>query len=142
MDLTLIAPFLPHLIKLGGKATTTATDAIAKKFGEAAWTKAQTLWQRLHPSIEASPDLKDATEKAAAKPDSAPRQAVFQEELETLLTQNPDLAKDLAQILNQDAPDGTPSIQIVQNVTGNNNQTIGQVQGGTVIGTVDGNLTL
>jgi len=54
----------------------------------------------------------------------------------------PQLAEAIAQIMQEDAPDGTPGTQIVQHVTGNQNQVIGQMMGGTVFGNVTGNVTL
>lgn len=146
MDIALLAtflsPFLPHLVKLGGKAAEAVTEAISEKFGEAAWAKAQKIWQRLSPKIEAKEDMKVATTQAVAKPDSQARQALFQEELEVLLNENPELADAIAKIMQEDAPDGTPGTQIIQTVTGNKNQTIGQVFGGTVVGNVEGDVRI
>ena len=66
---------------------------------------------------------------------------MLQEELESLLKENPDLAAVIAKIMEEDASDGTPSTQIVQHVTGNQNQVLGQVTGGKVFGNVAGNIT-
>lgn len=146
MDITLLAtflsPFLPQLMKLGGQAAEKVTEVVSEKFGEAAWVKAQKIWERLSPKVEEKKDLKVSMEQLAAKPDSTARQAVFQEELEALLNENPDLGKAIAQIMQEDAPDGTPGTQILQNVTGNKNQVIGQVLGGKVVGNVEGNVTI
>ncbi len=145
MDISLLAtflsPFLPRLLKLGGQAAEKATEVVSEKFGEAAWTKAQKIWGRLHPKVEGKADLKVAIEQVAAKPDSTARQAVFQEELETLLNEHPDLTKAIAQIMQEDAADGTPGTQIIQSVTGDKNQSIGQVSGGKVAN-VEGNVTM
>lgn len=145
MDITLLAtflsPFLPQLVKLGGQAAEKVTEVVSEKFGEAAWIKAQKIWKHLSPKVEEKKDLKVSIEQLAAKPDSAARQAVFQEELETLINENSDLAKAIAQIMQEDAPDGTPGTQIIQNVTGDKNQSIGQVSGGKVAH-VEGNVTM
>jgi hypothetical protein len=42
-----ISPFLPCLLKLGGKAAEKATESAAGKFGEASWSKAQAVWEKL-----------------------------------------------------------------------------------------------
>lgn len=110
---------------------------VSEKFGEAAWIKAQKIWERLFPKVEEKKDLKISMEQLAAKPDSAAPQAVFQEELETLVNENLDLAEVIARIMQEDAPDGTPGTQILQNVTGNKNQVIGQVLGGKGVGNGD-----
>jgi transketolase len=133
-----LSPFLPFLIKLGEKSA----ESAASKFGEDAWNKAKKVWRQLQPNVEAKQDAKVAAEQVAAKPESEARKAVFQEELETLLKEQPDLAKAIAQILNEDAPDGTSGTQIIQNVTGNQNQVIGQVFGGKVFGNVQGGVNL
>lgn len=141
-----LAPFLPALMNLGSKAlegaATKAGETTGTKLTENALNKAKAIWQKLFPQVEAKADARLAAEQVAAKPDSKARQAVLQEELETLLKENPDLAEAIAQIMQEDAPDGTPGTQIVQHVTGNQNQVIGQVTGGTVFGNVTGNVTL
>lgn len=146
MDIALftafLSPFIPHLLKLGGQATGKVTDVLSEKFGEAAWTKAQKVWNRLHPSVEEREELKVATTQVAAKPDSTARQAVLQEELELLLKDDPVLAAVITKIMEEDAPDGTSGTQIVQNVVGEKNQAIGQVFGGKVVGNVEGDVTM
>lgn len=145
MDIALLAtflsPFLPSLMRLGGNAAAKVTDVVSEKFGEAAWAKAQKVWERLQPKVEEKDDLKSAAVQVATKPESTARQAVFQEELEALLGENPDLAAAITKILQEEAADGTPGTQIVQNVTGNRNQVIGQVFGGKVVSN-EGNITM
>lgn len=139
---TFLSPFLPSLMRLGGDAAAKVTDVVSEKFGAAAWAKAQKVWERLQPKVEAKDELKVAAAQVATKPDSTARQAVLQEELEALLNENSDLATAIANILQEEAADGTPGTQIVQNVTGNRNQVIGQVFGGKVVGNVEGNITM
>ena len=142
MDIALLtaflAPFLPALMKLGEKAS----EKVAEKFGEDAWNKAKALWSKLQPEVDAKSDVKIAAEQVAAKPDSQTRQAVLQEELETLINENADLARAIAQLLQADAPNGIPGTQIIQTVTGNQNQVIGKVSGGQVFGTVTGTVII
>lgn len=142
MDIALLtaflAPFLPALMKLGEKAS----EKVVEKFGEDAWNKAKALWSKLQPEVAAKSDVKIAAEQVAAKPDSQSRQAVWQEELETLLNENSDLARAIAQLLQADAPNGTPGTQIIQTVTGNQNQVLGQVSGGHVFGNVTGTVII
>jgi transketolase len=135
---TFLAPFLPYLMKLGGKAA----EGAAGKLGEDAWNKAKAVWSKLSPKVEASSEVKVAAEQVAAKPDSQARQSVLQEELEALLQQNPELAEAIARIMREDAADGTPGIEIVQKVTGEKNQTIGQMYGGKAVGNVEGDVTM
>lgn len=137
-----LAPFLPTLLNLGAKAATSTVtkvgDTAGTKLTESALNKASAIWEKLFPKVAAKEDAKLAAEQVAAKPDSPAWQAVLQEELELLLKENPDLAAAIAKIMEEDAPDGTPGTQIVQNVTGNQNQVFGQVTGGQVFGNVSG----
>lgn len=141
-----LAPFLPTLLNLGAKAAAgvaaKAGETAGTKLTEDAFNKAKAIWEKLFPKVEAKEDAKIAAEQVAAKPDSTARQAVLQEELESLLEENPDLAAAIAKIMEEDAPDGTPGTQIVQHVTGDQNQVIGQMTGGKVFGNVTGNITL
>jgi hypothetical protein len=133
-----LSPFLPTLLRLGGKAVDKATESAAGKFGEAAFAKAQAIWGKLSPKEAA----KEAAIDVANSPDDEDSLAALRVQLKKLLEQDEELMKAIAQILAEDAPDGTSGTQIVQNVTGNQNQVIGQVTGGKVIGNITGNVTI
>jgi hypothetical protein len=135
-----ISPFLPFLLKLGGKVVEKSTESASAKFGEAAFGKAQAVWGKLSPHVEAKESAKEAAIDVANKP-SDRTQLVLEVQLEKLLKQDEELMKAIKQILVADAPDGTSGIQIVQNVTGKQNQVIGQVRGGNVFGNITGNVT-
>ncbi|MGG6297890.1 CHAT domain-containing protein [Leptolyngbya sp. AN02str] len=144
MDIALLAsllsPFLPALLKLGSQTADKLTDVMSDGLSEAAWEKAQKIWGKLSPHVDENSDLKVATEQLAAKPDSKGRREVFQEELASMFERNPKLAAAIAQILQEDASDGTPTTQIIQTVTGNQNQVIGQVSGGNVTYNMSGSI--
>jgi hypothetical protein len=137
-----LIPFLPTLLRLGGKAVDKATESAAGKFGEAAFAKAQAIWGKLSPKVEAKEAAKEAAIDVANSPDDEDSLAALRVQLKKLLEQDEELMKAIAQILAEDAPDGTSGTQIVQNVTGNQNQVIGQVTGGKVIGNITGNATM
>lgn len=122
-------------MKLGEKAAETASG----KVGEDTWNTAKKIWDKLHPKIEAKEDAKDAAEKLAAKPESEARQAVFQEEIETLLKENPDLADAIAKIMQEDSL-AASGVQNIQTVTNNEGQAINQMTGGKAVGRIDGNI--
>jgi transketolase len=132
-----LTPFLPFLIKFGEKSA----ESVASKFGEDSWNKAKKVWDKLQPKVEAKEDAKVAAEQVAAKPDSKARQAVFQEELETLLQENPDLVEAIAQIMQESSPtaSGTQNMQTVTNNEGQA-QAINQMKGEKVIGRIDGTI--
>jgi hypothetical protein len=137
-----LSPFLPSLLNLGGKAVAKATESASGKFGEAAFSKAQAVWAKLSPKVEAKEAAKEAAIDVANSPEDKDSQAALRVQLKKLLEQDEELFKAIAQILAADAPDGTPGTKIVQNVTGNQNQVIGQVLGGKVIGNITGNVTM
>jgi hypothetical protein len=136
-----ISPFLPFLVKLGDKATAKATETISGKFGEAAWTKAQAIWERLSPKVEGKESAKEAVIDVANNPEDQELRVVLKRQLQKILEQDEDLANAIAQILQADAPDGTSGTQIIQNVTGNQNQVIDQMTGSQMFGNIQGDLT-
>ncbi len=136
-----LTPFLPSLLNLGGKAVTKATESASGKFGEAAFAKAQAVWAKLSPKVEAKEAAKEAAIDVANSPDDKDSQAALRKQLKKLLEQDEALLKEIAQIFAADASDGTSGTKIVQNVTGDGNQVIGAVTGGMVLGNITGNVT-
>lgn len=137
-----ISPFLPFLLKLGGKALEKSTESASGKFGEAAFAKAQAVWGKLEPKVEAKEAAKEAAIDLANNPDDQDLQAALRVQLKKLLEQDEELFREIEQILAEDTPDGTSGTQIVQNVTGNQNLVIGQMMGGKVIGNISGDVTM
>ena len=120
----LLSPCLSFLMKLGEKAA----ESAAGKVGEDSWNTAKKIWDKLQPKIEAKEDAKIAAEQLAAKPESEARKAVFQEELETLLKENPDLADAIAKIM-QEKTEATSGTQINQTINNTKGQVMGQMTG-------------
>jgi transketolase len=120
---TFLSPFLPFLIKFGEKFGEKSAETVGSKVGEDGWNKAKKIWEKLHPKVEAKEDTKVAAEQVATKPDSKARQAVFQEELETLLKENPDLAAAITQIWQEELP-AANSATNKQTITNNEGQAI------------------
>jgi hypothetical protein len=135
---TFISPFLPYLTQLGTKATNKAVESAAGKFGEAGWKKAQDLWLKLSPKVEAKPAALEAVTDVLKSPDDADYQTALKVQLKKLIDGDPDLADAIAQILAAEA-DGISGTRIVQNVVGNRNQSIGQNYG-NAIGNVQGDV--
>jgi hypothetical protein len=137
-----LSPFLPFLLKLGGKTAEKATETAAGKFGEASWNKAQAVWEQLSPKVEAKESAKEAALDVANAPENEDLQVALKVQLKKLLAQDKALFNAITQILEADATDGIPGTQIVQTVTGNRNKVIGQVSSGQVFGNVAGNVTI
>jgi hypothetical protein len=142
MDLAVVtsflSPFLPMLVKLGGKAANTALEQAAKQFGEAAWKKAEATWAKLKPELEQKEAGREALADLQSQPEDSANVVVLLKQVQKLLARDQDLAAEITAILRQNAADGTPGMQIVQNVTGSYNQVVGQVTGGVVINQISG----
>jgi hypothetical protein len=135
----LLAPFLPSLMKLGNKAA----EAAAGKLGEDAWNKAKAVWEKLHPKVEAKEAALEAATDVAAAPEDEDSLASLRKQLKKILDNDPTLAQEIAQLMQEDAATGSSGTAFQQNVTGNQNKTVGQMQGsGKFAGNVDGNVTM
>lgn len=121
---SLLAPFLPFLIKAGEKAS----EEIGQKFGNDAWNKAKGIWEKLQTKVSNKPSCKEAVEDVANQPDNYDFQAVLRVQLTKLLEQEPELAKQIQRLMENDSSAPSPRTQINQNVTGNENKTVGQAR--------------
>jgi hypothetical protein len=92
---TFLAPFLPYLLKKGEQAA----DAAIERFGQAAWKRAQALWAKLRPKVEDKEAAREATEDVAAAPDDELARSALQLQLRKLVADDPDLAAELAEML-------------------------------------------
>ncbi len=134
-----LAPVLPFLLKVGSKAA----EGAMQQVGVDTWGKAKAVWEKLRPKVEEKEAAKEAAEDVAAAPDDEDLQAALRVQLKKILEKNEALAKEIAQLMNSDAPTGLGGTTIQQKVTGDQNKSIGQMQGsGKVIGNVDGNVTM
>jgi hypothetical protein len=136
-----LSPYLPFLLKLSGKAPEKTIETAAEKFGESSWTKAQAIWERLSPKVQAKESAKEAALDVANAPEDEDLQVALKVQIKKILDQDEALASAISQVLQEGGSDRPPGTQIVQNVMGNRNQVIGQVTGGKIFGNVEGNIT-
>src|SRR3990170_730199 len=96
-----LAPFLPYLIKGGKIAARKAFEKAGEKFTEETWGRAETLWGKLKPKVEAKPAAQDAIERAVKQPDNKRVQDNLQTnlefQLEDILGEDSSLAKFVAE---------------------------------------------
>jgi hypothetical protein len=123
----LLAPYLPTLMKLGGKAA----ESAASKVGADTWETVKKIWAKLSPRIEAKESAKEAAIDVANNPDDEDLQAALRVQLKKLLEQNKELAEAIAKILAEASPEVIAGVQITQTTTGDKNVIIGQMSGGT-----------
>jgi hypothetical protein len=138
--ITFLIPFLPTLLKRRGMAVLDkATESAASRIGEAAFSKAEAVWGKLSPKIEANPGVEEAINDVANHPEDEDFQAALRVQLKKLLAMDEELPKEIDRILHEDGADGTSGTQIIQNVTGDRNrvtQAISLVNGGNVSGNI------
>ncbi len=130
MDLTMLtkflAPFLPFLVNLGSQASQEAAKKLGANIASNTGEIAKRIWAQLRPRLEKHPEALETVQSLAAKPDDKDWQNKFQEQLETLLAQEPALSETLTAIIS----DKGDHSRIVQNVN--------EMSGGTVITQVNG----
>ncbi len=85
-----LTPFLPSLL---GKAVEKATESASGKFGEVAFAKAQAVWAKLSPKVEAKEAAKEAVIDVANSPEDEDSQAALRKQLKKLLEQDEELFK-------------------------------------------------
>ena len=73
---TALAPGLPYLLALGGKAVDGAMQKAGAELGTAAWEQAQGLWGRLRGWVGSGPQQAMVAELATASGDEPTRQAL------------------------------------------------------------------
>lgn len=88
---TFLAPFLGAFLKAGQSAIGVA----AERGGEQALEHARRLWDRLRGKVSERPEVAAAAEKVAARPGSSRRQRALSEQLELLLAEEPELAREV-----------------------------------------------
>lgn len=141
-----LTPFLPKLLDLGTKTATGAATKVGETAGtkltESAFNKAKAIWEKLFPKVAAKASAQEAAQDVANAPADPDFQSALRVQIKKILEADPALAEAVFQILEENAPDGTPGVQIVQTVIGDRNQVIGQMTGGKLLGNVTGDVNL
>ena len=94
-----LAPFTPFLIEVGKAGGKKLAEVVAEKGGEAAWKKAQALWDKLQTRFRDDAEVQGAATMVAAKPEDEARQTMLAEVLGARLQENPALAQELFDLL-------------------------------------------
>ncbi|NEO50455.1 MAG: hypothetical protein F6K55_42765 [Moorea sp. SIO4A3] len=137
-----LAPCLPFLLKAGNKVVEGALQTL----GEDVWRKATAVWGKLQPKLEAKPLAKGAVEELANSPDDPDALDVLQKQLKKLLEQEPELAKDLAELLGKKTEEITEKPGAI-NAGGNvifigSDQKVDQKESNISIGQAGGNVNI
>lgn len=91
-----LAPALPYLMGLGGKAAEEATKELEADI----WAKAKSLWGRLRPKVETTqPAALETAQDVVAKPGDEGARAALTYQLRKVLESDPDLAREVEGLL-------------------------------------------
>lgn len=94
----ILTPFLPYLLKGAKAAAQKAFEETGRDFAEAAWKQAETLWEKVKPKAEASPETKKALERVAEKPEEK-RADLLEFQFEDMFNEDPIFAEQVGQII-------------------------------------------
>ncbi|MBU7582617.1 MAG: hypothetical protein KAF91_06845 [Nostoc sp. TH1S01] len=143
MDISLLVKFLtpclPFLLNVGNKAV----EGASQKLGEDVWRKATVIWSKLQPKVEGKAAALEAAQDVANAPEDEDLQTALRVQLKKILTGEPTLAEEIAQILSEKTTTGTGGDNIQQDVSGTGNQVIGKMEDNAkAIGKVHGNVNM
>ena len=99
VTVTALAPFTPFLTEIAKAGGNKLAQVIGQKGGEAAWHKAQSLWDKLKARFGDDPELQSAATMVAARPEDETRQSMLAEVLGARMQANPALAQELLDLL-------------------------------------------
>ena len=92
---SLLAPFLPHLVKLGQQAADEVAGALATEAGR----RAKAIWEKLRPHVESRPSAEEAAHDVAADPEDTPARGALEVQLRKLLDQDAVLRDEVEHML-------------------------------------------
>jgi formylglycine-generating enzyme required for sulfatase activity len=94
----ILTPFLPYLLKGAKAAAQKAFEEAGREFAESAWKQAETLWEKVKPKADASPETKKALERVAEKPEDK-RAGILEIQFEDMFNEDPIFAEQVGQII-------------------------------------------
>jgi hypothetical protein len=92
-----LMPALPYLTEFGGKMA----ESAAEKIGEDLWEGSKKIWDKLRSPFESRPAALEAARDVVATPNDGDAQGAFRQQLKKILSQDPTLAVEIAQLLGQ-----------------------------------------
>ncbi|HSL64210.1 MAG TPA: hypothetical protein VK874_06075 [Gaiellaceae bacterium] len=92
---SLLAPFLPYLVRAGERAAENVADALTTEAGK----HARALWEKLFPHVESRPAAAEAAADVASDPDDELARAALQLQLRKLLEHDPELRGEVERML-------------------------------------------
>jgi hypothetical protein len=110
---SLVGPYLPVLLARGETLLEEAEIAIAPDLRK----RVQAVWEKLHPSVSASPSADSAARLVAERPEDARARAAFELHIEGLLRGDSALADEMRELLaSGDDEDAVPLADAIAGV--------------------------
>ncbi len=123
---SILAPFLPQLIKTGQALA----EGVADQADKHKASVAEALWGRLFPKLSGAPATEAAVKDAAQHPTDPDYQAALRVQLRKILTEDPGLAQELRSVLQSSERSGSVDVT----AAGERSVAVGgSVQGSTII---------
>lgn len=132
-----LTPFLPHLLALAKGASKQVEDTAGKALGEGAWAQAKSLWSKLWPKAQAKPAAVEAVVDVAQSPKDEDFQANLRSQIKKLMSEDPQLANEIAQLWQQTQASGVTNINVT--ASGERSVAVGGNVSGSYIVTGDSN---
>lgn len=138
---TLVAPFTPYLLEIGKAAGQKWAETVAEKGGEAAWSTAKMIWEKIHSHVGDDPKVKGAALIVSADPENSSTQTLLVNALATHLNTDPQLMQELIHLLG-----GSQAVQevladrqswveeVLQELKGSGVQSVKASEGSTIKG--------
>lgn len=130
-----LAPFLPHLLKVGGKVVDESVDAVAGEAGR----RAKALWAKIFPKVEESPTALGAANRVAESPEDTRARGALELELQDLFKADGALKREVERMLEEARQAGVVASHGGVAVGGSVDADRGSIG---VIGTVGGDVKL
>lgn len=105
---TFLAPFTPFLLDTARASSAKFVEVISEQGGEAAWQKAQALWQKIRDRFGDDAKMQGTASTVAADPADEDALKLFAKTLSQHLKDHPEAARELAEVLG-----GAQSVQEV-----------------------------
>ena len=96
---SLLSPFLPHIISLGSDVGSKIKDAVVDKGVSELGKQAKAIWDKITGYFGDDREFTSAATVTAASPKNADRQKILIEELAKRLQEHPDLAEELVEMM-------------------------------------------
>lgn len=96
---SLLSPYLPQLLSLGGEVGGKIKDAVIDKGIDAAGEQAKSLWAKITGYFGDDAELTSAAQLTAAAPQNEARQQILKDVLAERLKEQPQLADELLALL-------------------------------------------